>query len=274
MINASGKRLTKNQRGVLLCFLTLIATGSSALSNAIARESLPIVVAVLSEYKARIEGRAGLAQGCLKANQKTILGMLIIKFSDARIPFNAWIDGQIALLKTRPSQTMDEMTELFKLQELNNARRKGDEFVKVAESELLKNKCAVAYKIGWGTEILKTLGADAVKEFVQWLFIGGENRHQELIEILNSYKIVEWGNVSSILVYDWKQGHFYNVAMGKVNPEILKKGGTIAYLNKWGLKQQPSKLVLMDKELPPGLSPKSYIGYGGPIKDLKKYILQ
>ncbi len=271
MINTSGERL-RNQGAMLLCFCALICMGSVTYSTALAGESLPTVVAVLSEDKARIEGRAGLAQGCLslKADRRPILGTLEIKFSDARSPFNAWIDGQIALLKTHPAEAVEKMTDLFKLQELNTARNKGDEFVKVAERELQRNKCAVAHKVGWGAEILKVVGIEAGMEFLRWLLSGGEDKHKAVIDILESYKIVEWRNVRSIVVYDWTRDNFYDVGEWE-SPEIWKKGGTVVYLNKWALTREPPTAVLLDKELPPGLS-MAYQAYGGPAGDLGKYM--
>ncbi len=270
------KTLTKNQEKLVhwLLFLRMtIGATIISVSSAGAGEPLPAIVSTLSEEKALVEGRAKIAKNCLSRDgQKPALNSLELKFSNVRNRHKAWIEGQIAVLQASPRKSPEEMRELFNLEELNGARNDAYAFVTSVEQELGKNKCAVSHKIGLKEIVLGAIITKAVDQLLEWLSSAGNDRHQNLIDILEKHKIVAWENVLSIVVYDWTQRLFYDAA-GAQSPEILKKGGTVVYFNKWALSKAPPTTVLLDKELPPGLS-RSYQAYGGPVKDLYQYISQ
>jgi hypothetical protein len=257
---------TRRPQLLLYTVLIVYAVGSGF---ACADETLSSVVMKLAELKDRVEGRASRVQSCLhsKGNAK-LASALEAEYGDNRAKYNAWIDGTIAAINAH----RDKIQEVpFDIGKLNYAERKVKEFVDHADAVLAKNKCPVAYKINWATEIA---GAVLGPQIIEWIkhVIGteGDNGATKIISTLEAKKIAAWNEVSVVAVYDWKNNKLYN-APSKINAALIDKGGNTLYVNKWALKRMPNEALIPNKEMPPDLS-SAYKVFLGSKSTLDAYI--
>ncbi len=248
-------------------FLSFFAITLS--TNLQAGETLPEIIATLSEEKARAEGRASLYQTCVSKRAASNLPQIITKFDDARNPYNGWIDGFVVAVKYRRQQGVDEFAEATKL---TVAQRRIDDFVRATDLALSKSGCPAAYKTALLGKVIEIAAPEIVKLLFEHVSKLTEKSKEldEIIRMLESKKIVEWNNVKAFLVFDWTSDRFYNP--DEISLALTRKGGSSIYVNKWALPKKPSEFLLTsDKELPQGLSD-SYQTYAGPPAELPKIL--
>lgn len=224
------------------------------------------LLAALSEAKARSEGRARLLQSCVSTGA-AIPATLQTKYEDARATFNARIEALTLEVRSKKLKEFDASAELPRL---NEALNRVDQFIVLADEFLAKRKCGVLKKASWakvGAIILTPEMLKVLIEFIQNVGSSDAER-DEYIKRCEAQRILEWGKVRVILVYDWSNSKFY--AAENITPQVLTRGSTSVYVNEWALPSSGGfvKEPVVVKDLPVGLSD-SYKLYTGDLLKLK-----
>ena len=257
---------TQNTKFIWLFRLSVLVVAGFVSTSTFAANRLPDIIALLSEAKAKAEGRASRVQACLATKDPKLLSVLIAQYDDARNPFNGRIDGWIVGIRTQHGKALEESLEV---ERLNLALNRIDSFAEAADRALIKYRCNVYKKANWSKVVAIVFTPEMIKVLLDFFRSSSETdkEREEAIRAIEIQKILEWQNVRSIIVFDWESAKFF--VADDITADVLAKGSTSVYVNKWALGYKPQRIVL-NKSLPDGLST-SYQLYTGTLEDLKRY---
>lgn len=236
-------------------------------TSAFAASKLPEVIAILSEAKAKAEGRASRAQACLVKKEPKVLSALISQYDDARNPFNGRIDGWVTELRVHRGKALDDSLEI---ERLNQALNRIDAFAESVDRALRLHGCGVYKKVIWGKVAALLLTPEMIKVLLEFIrdTSASDKEREHAIRAIEVQKILEWQNVRAVIAFDWKTSEFF--VANDITQAVLTRGSTSVYVNEWALQEGLKQTPALTKSLPTGLS-SSYKLYTGQLDDLQRY---
>lgn len=250
-------------RAVLLAATSLAPSVASA-----SPMELADLLVSLSSARGDAVGRATRIQGCHSLLRQKAVTDLILKYDDARNAHNSLLDGWVRALSSRQLLPTDIPEQE---RQLNAAQAKVKDFSEAARVALVRSEC-LATKANW----LGMLALAVVPVALDKLWdmfrdsATDEPRRKELIRDLEGYRIPPWESVGPVAAFDWSTESYLTAETATL--DVLKKGATSVYVNKFALYKEPNKYFTSYKEPPPGLKG-SYLLYTGPLEELSEFMV-
>lgn len=230
-----------------------------------AAPKVPELLETLSIAKGEAVGRAARIKSCQHLRDKKIIAELVLKYDDARNLYNSRLDGWIFSLKTKQALPADIAAET---ERLNSAFKKVREFTSSADAAMVGVGCP--RRVAWQVPLVIALAVLAVSKAYDYFKekSSDDNMRAELLRELEFLKIPAWESAGAVEAYDWNAKAYF--ASDEISLEILKRGSTSIYVNKWALTKKPNEFFVTYKEVPAALSG-SHLLYTGPLESLKDF---
>ena len=250
-----------------LALLLTVAVLAPRLAAASPAELANLLVSI-SSARGDAVGRATRVQGCHSLLREKAVTDLILRYDDARTAHNALLDGWVRSLSSSQLLPSDIPAQV---RHLNTAQAKVKDFSDAARAALVRSGCLTT-KANWFGMLALAVAPVALDKL--WdLFrdsASDETKRRELIRDLEGYRLPPWDSVGPVAAFDWATERYLTAETA--TPDVLKKGATSVYVNKFALHKEPNKYFTSNKESPPGLKG-SYLLYTGPLEELPEFMV-